>query len=48
MFRELVMNFLGVGREEKKANKKTCNEAQKEFCKINFGEYFEWACENCK
>lgn len=25
-----------------------CNEAQKERCTIEHGEYLAWACENCK
>lgn len=30
------------------ANTLICDEAQKERCKIEHGEYLEWACNNCK
>lgn len=25
-----------------------CDEKQKERCKIEFGDFFEWACKNCE
>jgi hypothetical protein len=29
-------------------DKDTCNEQQKEKCRFEFGEFFEWACKTCK
>lgn len=34
--------------KEKSDEEGHCDEKQKEKCKIEFGEFFEWACKNCE
>lgn len=33
--------------QEKASKEGHCDDKQKEKCKIEFGEFFEWACGNC-
>jgi len=43
IFREVVLAFLGWGEEPT-----GCTEKEKAACKLQFGEYLEWACKNCE
>lgn len=45
LFREAVIAFTGADTDE---NGKACGPAQKERCRLEFGEFRDWACETCE
>ncbi|MFH2011678.1 MAG: hypothetical protein ABIJ37_03085 [Pseudomonadota bacterium] len=45
LFREAILSLFGAKTE---GGDKRCTQKEREICKAQFGEYFDWACENCE
>lgn len=46
--RILEAEILRIIAPDPSAGSGACNKEQKEKCKVEFGEYLEWACKNCE
>jgi len=45
LFREAIIAFLGADPGEKEQG---CNQSQKERCRLEFGDFLDWACKKCE
>lgn len=47
IFEAEVLKIINNGKGDT-AGRPVCNDQQKEMCEYEYGEYFDWACKNCK